>query len=59
MKAVVSMNEDYELTAFSNNTEKWSKLGIEFLQLAYFLLGTQRQRRDLIAFSRCGRWTYY
>lgn len=34
MKAVVSMNEDYELTAFSNNTEKWRKLGIEFLQLA-------------------------
>ncbi|KAI8046288.1 hypothetical protein M5D96_002490 [Drosophila gunungcola] len=34
MKAVVSMNEDYELTAFSNNTEKWNKLGIEFLQLA-------------------------
>lgn len=28
------MNEDYELTAFSNNTEKWRKLGVEFLQLA-------------------------
>ncbi|SPP83039.1 phosphatidylglycerophosphatase and protein-tyrosine phosphatase 1 [Drosophila guanche] len=34
MKAVVSMNEDYELMAFSNNTEKWRKLGVEFLQLA-------------------------
>lgn len=34
MKAVVSMNEDYELTAFSNNAPKWKALGIEFLQLA-------------------------
>lgn len=34
MKAVVSMNEDYELTAFSNDLPKWKALGIEFLQLA-------------------------
>lgn len=34
MKAVVSMNEDYELTVFSNNAPKWSALGVEFLQLA-------------------------
>lgn len=34
MKAVVSMNEDYELTVFSNNAPKWQLLGIEFLQLA-------------------------
>lgn len=34
MKAVVSMNEDYELTAFSNDSPKWKALGIEFLQLA-------------------------
>lgn len=34
MKAVVSMNEDYELTAFSNDFAKWKALGIEFLQLA-------------------------
>jgi len=34
MKAVVSMNEDYELTAFSNDAPKWKALGIEFLQLA-------------------------
>lgn len=33
MKAVVSMNEDYELTVFSNNAVKWPKLGVEFLQL--------------------------
>ncbi|XP_037948555.1 phosphatidylglycerophosphatase and protein-tyrosine phosphatase 1 [Teleopsis dalmanni] len=34
MKAVVSMNEDYELTAFSNDAPKWKLLGVEFLQLA-------------------------
>lgn len=34
MKAVVSMNEDYELTVFSNNAPKWQLLGVEFLQLA-------------------------
>lgn len=34
IKAVVSMNEDYELWVFSNNKEKWSKLGVDFLQLA-------------------------
>ncbi|XP_067618395.1 phosphatidylglycerophosphatase and protein-tyrosine phosphatase 1 isoform X2 [Eurosta solidaginis] len=34
MKAVVSMNEDYELTMFSNDAPKWKLLGIEFLQLA-------------------------
>ncbi|XP_035791956.1 phosphatidylglycerophosphatase and protein-tyrosine phosphatase 1-like isoform X1 [Anopheles albimanus] len=33
IKAVVSMNEDYELWAFSNDKEKWAKLGVEFLQL--------------------------
>lgn len=31
--AVVSMNEDYELW-FSNNEERWAKLGVKFLQLA-------------------------
>lgn len=34
MKAVVSMNESYELAMFSNNALKWQKLGIDFLQLA-------------------------
>lgn len=34
IKAVVSMNEDYELWVFSNNKEKWGKLGVDFLQLA-------------------------
>lgn len=33
VKAVVSMNEDYELW-FSNNSERWQQLGIKFLQLA-------------------------
>lgn len=33
MKAVVSMNEDYELSVFSNNATKWNLLGVEFLQL--------------------------
>lgn len=34
VKAVVSMNEDYELWLFSNNAEKWKEQNIEFLQLA-------------------------
>ncbi|XP_037030586.1 phosphatidylglycerophosphatase and protein-tyrosine phosphatase 1 isoform X1 [Bradysia coprophila] len=34
VKAVVSMNEDYELWLFSNNSEKWKEHGVEFLQLA-------------------------
>ncbi|XP_030369771.1 phosphatidylglycerophosphatase and protein-tyrosine phosphatase 1 isoform X2 [Scaptodrosophila lebanonensis] len=34
MKAVVSMNEDYELSAFSNDAPKWKNIGVEFLQLA-------------------------
>lgn len=34
IKAVVSMNEDYELWAFSNNKARWATLGVEFLQLA-------------------------
>ncbi|XP_053945467.1 phosphatidylglycerophosphatase and protein-tyrosine phosphatase 1 [Anastrepha ludens] len=33
MKAVVSMNEDYELSMFSNDSPKWKLLGVEFLQL--------------------------
>ena len=31
---VVSMNEDYELRYFSNQTSEWNELGVEFLQLA-------------------------
>jgi len=35
IKAVVSMNEDYELKMFSNQKEDWQKLGMNnFLQLA-------------------------
>nr|AEE63223.1 unknown [Dendroctonus ponderosae] len=33
VKAVVSMNEDYELF-LANNSKSWKKLGVEFLQLA-------------------------
>ncbi|XP_019881359.1 phosphatidylglycerophosphatase and protein-tyrosine phosphatase 1 [Aethina tumida] len=33
VKAVVSMNEDYELL-LANNGEKWKKVGVSFLQLA-------------------------
>ncbi|XP_019764606.2 phosphatidylglycerophosphatase and protein-tyrosine phosphatase 1 [Dendroctonus ponderosae] len=33
VKAVVSMNEDYELF-LTNNSKSWKKLGVEFLQLA-------------------------
>lgn len=33
VKAVVSMNEDYELW-FSNNGDRWSQHGVKFLQLA-------------------------
>lgn len=32
VKAVVSMNEDYELW-FANNGDRWQKLGVKFLQL--------------------------
>ena len=35
VRAVVSMNEDYELKLFSNSTDEWKKLGVpHFLQLA-------------------------
>lgn len=34
VKGVVSMNEDYELTVFSNHKKEWNANGIEFLQLA-------------------------
>ena len=33
VKAVVSMNEDYELKAFSNLGPQWADLGVKFLQL--------------------------
>lgn len=33
VKAVVSMNEDYEINYLSNNTAQWAKLGVKFLQL--------------------------
>lgn len=33
VKAIISMNEDYELWLFSHDRESWEKLGIEFLQL--------------------------
>jgi len=33
VKAVVSMNEDYELWLLSNNASQWAKLGVKFLQL--------------------------
>ncbi|XP_055679356.1 phosphatidylglycerophosphatase and protein-tyrosine phosphatase 1 [Lutzomyia longipalpis] len=33
VKAVVSMNEDYELTVFSNTAEMWKNHGVSFLQL--------------------------
>ena len=34
IKAVVSMNEDYELALFSNQEPEWKALGVDFLQLA-------------------------
>ena len=35
VRAVVSMNEDYELKLFSNTGPEWQKLGVpHFLQLA-------------------------
>jgi len=33
VKGVVSMNEDYELRAFSNLGPEWANLGVRFLQL--------------------------
>ena len=34
IKAVVSMNVDYELALFSNQEHEWKALGVDFLQLA-------------------------
>jgi hypothetical protein len=34
ISGVVSMNEDYELALFSHQTEGWSRLGVQFLQLS-------------------------
>ncbi|KAG7202206.1 hypothetical protein KM043_015880 [Ampulex compressa] len=34
VKAVVSMNENYELTLFSNTEKEWHAQGVEFLQLS-------------------------
>nr|XP_050848892.1 phosphatidylglycerophosphatase and protein-tyrosine phosphatase 1 isoform X4 [Vespula vulgaris] len=34
MKAVVSMNEDYELALLSNSEKDWKKYNVEFLQLS-------------------------
>ncbi|KAK4303502.1 hypothetical protein Pmani_024484 [Petrolisthes manimaculis] len=34
VKAVVSMNEDYELKWLSNMHKEWNKLGVKFLQLS-------------------------
>nr|CAG4645899.1 EOG090X0GSS [Lynceus sp. MCZ IZ 141354] len=34
VRGVVSMNEDYELRYLSNQTDEWSKVGVEFLQLS-------------------------
>lgn len=34
IKAVISMNEDYELRLFSNDAEAWKQYGVEFLQLS-------------------------
>ncbi|XP_015593641.1 phosphatidylglycerophosphatase and protein-tyrosine phosphatase 1 isoform X2 [Cephus cinctus] len=34
VKAVVSMNEDYELQLFSNTGEEWNKHNVQFLQLS-------------------------
>ncbi|CAD7084270.1 unnamed protein product [Hermetia illucens] len=33
VKAVVSMNEDYELYLFANDQKRWAAKGVEFLQL--------------------------
>ncbi|CAG7835751.1 unnamed protein product [Allacma fusca] len=33
VKAIISMNEDYELTLFSNSKQGWAEHGIDFLQL--------------------------
>jgi len=34
VRAVVSMNEDYELRTFSNQAEEWQRWGVRFLQLS-------------------------
>lgn len=43
LKAVISMNESYELTVFSNDAPKWARLGVEFLQLATTDFGSPSQ----------------
>jgi len=53
VKAVVSMNEDYELIVFSNDAMKWKAKGVEFLQLAttdIFEAPCQRKLRTGVEF---------
>lgn len=33
VRAVISMNQDFELKVFSPDYEEWKKMGVEFLQL--------------------------
>ena len=43
LKAVISMNESYELSVFSNDAIKWARLGVEFLQLPTTDFGSPSQ----------------
>lgn len=47
LKGVISMNESYELTVFSNDAPKWARLGIEFLQLPTTDFGSPSQENLL------------
>ncbi|KAF5280431.1 hypothetical protein FQR65_LT03240 [Abscondita terminalis] len=52
IKAVVSMNEDYELW-LANNGQKWNELGVDFLQLAtqdIFQTPCQKKLKEGVSF---------
>ena len=55
IKGVVSMNEDYELALFSHQSEGWSKMGVNFLQLSttdIFCAPSQSKLRQGVQFMR-------
>jgi len=55
IKGVVSMNEDYELALFSHQSEGWSKMGVNFLQLSttdIFCAPSQTKLRQGVQFMR-------
>nr|CAD7430053.1 unnamed protein product [Timema monikensis] len=62
VRAVVSMNEDYELQVFSLDGEGWSKLGVQFLQLSttdiFEAPDQEKLRRGVDFINTCGGNVY-